>query len=256
MTEEINYSYDGGLYAEMVSNRTFHSDWSGVQPRTLVRCSKPATPRPISKWTRPPAPAPPFRTASSLPSSTPAGRRKPASSTPATGAWPCRPSTTYQGSFYAKAVCLGPVTVSIVNDSIDQTIATTTISAPGSSWKQYEFTLKTGAIEPSAANHLEITVAHPGILWLNLVSLFPPTYNDRVNGNRIDLMEKLAAMHPPFLRFPGGNYLEGDHIPIATSGRRPSARSSTAPRTPARGATTPPTAWASSNTSNGAKTCT
>ena len=25
-------------------------------------------------------------------------------------------------------------------------------------------------------------------------------------------MEKLAAMHPAFLRFPGGNYLEGDHI--------------------------------------------
>jgi alpha-N-arabinofuranosidase len=33
-----------------------------------------------------------------------------------------------------------------------------------------------------------------------------------VNGNRVDLMEKLAAMHPAFLRFPGGNYLEGDHI--------------------------------------------
>src|ERR1700759_2648895 len=31
MTEEINYSYDGGLYAEMVRNRTFHHDWSGMQ---------------------------------------------------------------------------------------------------------------------------------------------------------------------------------------------------------------------------------
>ena len=30
MTEEINYSYDGGLYAEMVRNRTFRSDWSGI----------------------------------------------------------------------------------------------------------------------------------------------------------------------------------------------------------------------------------
>src|ERR1017187_6565848 len=29
MTEEINYSYDGGLYAEMVRNRAFHSDWIG-----------------------------------------------------------------------------------------------------------------------------------------------------------------------------------------------------------------------------------
>ena len=30
MTEEINYSYDGGLYAEMVRNRTFRGDWSGI----------------------------------------------------------------------------------------------------------------------------------------------------------------------------------------------------------------------------------
>ena len=50
-------------------------------------------------------------------------------------------------------------------------------------------------------------------MWFNLVSLFPPTYQDRTNGNRIDLMEKMAAMRPKFLRFPGGNYLEGDHIP-------------------------------------------
>jgi alpha-N-arabinofuranosidase len=30
MTEEINYSYDGGLYAELVRNRTFRSDWTGI----------------------------------------------------------------------------------------------------------------------------------------------------------------------------------------------------------------------------------
>ena len=30
MTEENNYSYDGGLYAELIRNRTFRSDWTGV----------------------------------------------------------------------------------------------------------------------------------------------------------------------------------------------------------------------------------
>src|SRR5215469_11611639 len=30
MTEEINHSYDGGLYAELINNRTFRSDWTGV----------------------------------------------------------------------------------------------------------------------------------------------------------------------------------------------------------------------------------
>ena len=53
---------------------------------------------------------------------------------------------------------------------------------------------------------------HPGTAWFSLVSLFPPTYKNEPNGKRIDLMEKLAAMHPALFRFPGGNYLEGDHL--------------------------------------------
>ena len=34
MTEEINYSYDGGLYAELIRNRTFRSDWTGFSTGT------------------------------------------------------------------------------------------------------------------------------------------------------------------------------------------------------------------------------
>src|SRR5271155_2590334 len=37
MTEEINHSYDGGLYAEMIQNRTFHANWEGTPPWDLVR---------------------------------------------------------------------------------------------------------------------------------------------------------------------------------------------------------------------------
>ena len=124
------------------------------------------------------------------------------------------PQHRVQGSFYAKAESadLGPVTVSLVSDDTGKAVATATVTGVGTDWKQYTFTLKTGAIQPSAANHLVITAGHAGTLWLQLVSLFPPTYHDRPNGNRIDLMEKMAAMHPAFLRFPGGNYLEGDHI--------------------------------------------
>jgi alpha-N-arabinofuranosidase len=67
-------------------------------------------------------------------------------------------------------------------------------------------------LAPSADNHLEFLMQHPGTAWFSLVSLFPPTYKNEPNGKRMDLMEKLAAMHPAFLRFPGGNYLEGDHL--------------------------------------------
>jgi hypothetical protein len=59
-------------------------------------------------------------------------------------------------------------------------------------------------------NVFKLTTRTPGTLWLQNVSLFPPTYKDRVNGNRRDIMEWLAAMKSKFLRFPGGNYLEGN----------------------------------------------
>ena len=32
MTEEINHSYDGGLYAEIIQNRAFHANWEGTRP--------------------------------------------------------------------------------------------------------------------------------------------------------------------------------------------------------------------------------
>ena len=102
--------------------------------------------------------------------------------------------------------------MSLVNDNTGKAVASAIVNGIGTDWKQYTFALKTGAIESSSANHLVISAGHAGTLWLQLVSLFPPTYHDRPNGFRIDLMEKMAAMHPAFLRMPGGNYLEGDHI--------------------------------------------
>jgi alpha-N-arabinofuranosidase len=124
------------------------------------------------------------------------------------------PATVYRGSFYAKEDSeeVGPITASLVANESGKVLASAVVSGVGTDWKQYTFTLKTGDLSPSMQNHLVLTVDHPGTLWLNLVTLFPPTYHDRPNGNRIDLMEKLAAMHPQFLRFPGGNYLEGDHL--------------------------------------------
>ena len=49
-------------------------------------------------------------------------------------------------------------------------------------------------------------------VWLQVVSLFPPTYRNRPNGLRPDLVELLKEIHPKILRFPGGNYLEGGTV--------------------------------------------
>jgi alpha-L-arabinofuranosidase len=212
MTEEINYSYDGALYAEMVRNRTFHADWSGILHWYLVENGNAAAKMGIDRET---GPSEALKTSLKLEvDKAGAGNQAGVLNV---GYWgmAVRPDTEYKGSFYAKASAadIGPVTVGLVGDQTGKPVATATITGIGSDWKQYQFTLKTGPTIPtSSANHLALTVSHPGTLWLQLVSLFPPTYHNRPNGFRTDIMEKLAAMHPTFLRFPGGNYLEGEHI--------------------------------------------
>ncbi len=211
MTEEINHSYEGGLYAEMVSNNTFHGDWSGILDWYLVENGDASAKISIDKGT-----GPSDALKSSLRIDVTAASESGSAGVLNTGYWGMglHPNTTYHGSFYAKEDSdeVGPVTVRLVGNESGKVLASATVSGFSSEWAQHNFTLKTGALEPSLSNHLEITVAHPGTLWLNLVTLFPPTYHDRPNGNRIDLMEKLAGMHPAFLRFPGGNYLEGNHL--------------------------------------------
>ena len=212
MTEEINYSYDGGLYAEMVRNRTFQDHgFGGVAHWNIEHFGNSIATMAVDQ-----AEGPSDALQHSLvinvkqaDSANRAGVRN-------EGYWgmALRPNTTYKGSLYAKAdsTDIGPLTADLVNDNTGKPVATATIPVLSTDWKRYEFTLTTGKIEPSAENHLLLTVGRAGKVWLNLVSLFPPTYKNRENGNRADLMEMMAAMHPTFLRLPGGNYLEGDQI--------------------------------------------
>ncbi len=211
MTEEINFSYDGGLYGELIRDRTvgpgrrplFH--WTQVvRGDSTVKIAVDDHSGPSAALARSIKVV--VESASEF---APAGVQN-------DGYWgmAVRPNTAYTGSFYAKAEPADvPVTVSLVNDQTGTRAASATITGLTGEWKQYSFKLKTGTVPASANNHMELTIARPATVWFDLVSLFPPTYHDRPNGNRIDLMNMLAAMHPKFLRLPGGNYLEGDHIP-------------------------------------------
>ena len=211
MTEEINHAYEGGLYAELVSNESFHADWGGVLDWYLVQNGDAAASMDADASTGPSAAIPHSLklTVTRADASDTAGVLN-------AGYWgiAVRPETTYQGSLWAKADSpdVGAVTVRLVSNQTGRTLATTTVTDVGSNWREFPFTLRTGQVEASSANTLHLTVAHPGTLWLSEVSLFPPTYDNRANGDRVDLTKMLAAMHPAFLRFPGGNYLEGNSI--------------------------------------------
>ena len=210
MTEEINFSYDGGLYAELVRDRTIGEGWRALTHWTVVARGNSVVSVSADEKAGPSAAVP-----RSLKVSVTAATETAPAGVQNDGYWgiPVRPQTEYSGIFYAKTDSAGiPVTASLVNDATGATAASATVSGLSGDWKMYTFKLKTGEVAVTANNHLLLTVPRPATVWFGLVSLFPPTYHNRSEGNRIDLMEKLAAMHPKFLRLPGGNYLEGDHI--------------------------------------------
>ncbi len=211
MTEEINYSYDGGIYAELVRNRTFQDSKRAPLHWFAVQAGDSNSSIAIDTTTGPSA-ALPLSLAVTINNATAKNQAGVANE----GYWgiAVRPNTVYRGSFYAKASesGMGPISVRLINDDTGNVLASSTVPTLSSDWKQYRFTMRSEGSPASSNNRLVITAGQAGTIWFSLVSLFPPTYHDRANGNRIDLMEKLAAMKPAFLRLPGGNYLEGNTI--------------------------------------------
>ena len=206
MTEEINYAYDGGLYAELIRNRIFKYNsknpdyWSVVKDDGSKDSIKLDTRQPINEA---------LSTCLLLDIQQPGKRTGIAN----TGYWgiPVKPNTTYHGSFYAKTDRINKtLTVSIESNDGKIMYASAQVNRVDNQWQRYTFTLTTeNNILPTAETRFVIAATDAGKYWFNLVSLFPPTYNNRSNGNRPDIMQLLADMKPAFLRFPGGNYLEG-----------------------------------------------
>ena len=211
MTEEINYSYDGGLYGELIRNRAFKDDakqaahWSAVQYRGGKASIALDPAEPVNKV---------LNVSLKVDAGTLASGQRAGVANDGYWGIPVRPQTTYRAAFYAKGgeKFRGPLTVVIESNDGAKVFAKAEIPQITPEWKQYQVELKTGDAAPSAANRFAISTGAPGTFWLSLVSLFPPTYNDRPNGNRIDIMQKLVDMKPAFLRFPGGNYVEGHDL--------------------------------------------
>lgn len=84
-------------------------------------------------------------------------------------------------------------------------------TAGQSAWKKY-----TATINPTAGTdtaHLVVLAKGKGKLALDMISLFPQnTYKGHANGLRADLGETIADLKPKFMRFPGGCLVHGDGI--------------------------------------------
>ena len=246
MTEEINHAYDGGLYAELIRNRIFKDNktkpeaWSlvkdGLASGAAIKLMATGEDN-IPYDERRHAINGALSTCLRLTVEKAGGRVGIANE----GYWgiPVKPSTTYSASFYMKGTgrtepfrwpwepkpttppladipdnAAGPITVSIESNDGKTVYATGTINlAKSIFWKKYELKLTTKAdVKPTADARFVITTDRVGEYYFNLVSLFPPTYNNKPNGFRPELITMMADMKPKFLRFPGGNYLEGPLI--------------------------------------------
>ncbi len=212
MTEEINFCYDGGLYAELVRNRSFKEDaktpahWRLVEEGGGSGAISLDPSQPLNEA---------IATSLKVTIAQAGGSQRVGIANEGFWGIPVRPGTRYRASFYAKASpeYKGPITVAIVSDESGAAYASGQVAAPTGVWKKYELGLTASAQAPaSAKNHLLISAGGKGAVWFGMVSLFPPTFDNRSNGNRRDIAQLLADMKPAFLRFPGGNYLEGNTI--------------------------------------------
>ncbi|KAF2743179.1 glycoside hydrolase family 51 protein [Sporormia fimetaria CBS 119925] len=214
MHEDINYSGDGGLYAELIRNRAFQGSdmypvslahWSSVNGAVLS----------IKNLSEP--------LSSALPSSMNVAVSKNSSSGDIgflnAGYWGMDVRRQkYKGSFYVKGDYKGSFTASFQSALTNDTFGSVEIKskAKKDEWVQHSFTLIPKKDAPNGNNTFALTFKSSGVkggsLDFNLISVFPPTYKGRENGLRIDIAEPLAATQPRFLRFPGGNALEGPDI--------------------------------------------
>ncbi|MEH6658195.1 alpha-L-arabinofuranosidase C-terminal domain-containing protein [Leeuwenhoekiella marinoflava] len=116
---------------------------------------------------------------------------------------------TYRFTFDAKQM---EGAISAVNafllDEEGNTIAEVSVPVSGSEWKNY--TVEIVPNKTVMKGSLKLTFDGTGELGLDMVSLFPTdTWNGRENGLRKDLVQLLNDLDPGFLRFPGGCIVEG-----------------------------------------------
>ena len=198
--EDINFGADGGLYAELVKNRSFEFEQPlmGWTPfgSVEVRSDKPCFDR-----------NPHYVRLTEVGQITHAGLEN-----EGFRGMGIQADEPYDLTFYGRVVKGDELTlrVELVSASND-IIETQRITLAGSSWKHYQLALLSKTTEPEA--RLRLTMETKGTLDLEHVSLFPRhTFNNRPNGLRADLAEALKALKPGVFRFPGGCIVEGTTI--------------------------------------------
>lgn len=222
--EDLNYAADGGLYAELIQNRSFEysateqSNWGPFFGWDLVKNGVGdgqlglGDARPVH------ADNPHYLLLSVL--------------TPGDGVGigntgfdqiPVEAGKSYEASFWAYQAFMGrkwvgqvdqgkPMPVTLRLEGKDgRVLAQARVDVSGRAWTKHTVTLTPNQSDTTARF---VLLAHEqGCLAIDMISLFPrDTFKGRVNGLRRDLAQTIADIKPKFMRFPGGCLVHGSGI--------------------------------------------
>lgn len=203
--EDINYAADGGLYAELVKNRSFEFPQHFMGWKTFGKVSL----KDDGPFERNPhyvrlayAGHPHKQTGLDNEGFFGIGVKK---------------GEEYRFSVWARVPegeATGKIRVELADTKSmgeQQAFATADLTVDSKEWKKYQVILKSEVTNPKAI--LRIFLASPQTVDLEHISLFPvDTWRGHENGLRKDLMQALADIKPGVFRFPGGCIVEGTDI--------------------------------------------
>lgn len=201
--EDINYAADGGLYGELVKNRSFEfpdalMGWKAFGKFEVKNDG-------------------PFERCPHYVVLNYSGHNDAATGLQNEGYFGIgiEKDEEYRFSVWAKTVSGDAnVEVSLVDESTmeeHQEFATAELKVSGNEWKKYELILKSPKTVQKA--NLRLLLKGKNGVALEHVSLFPKhTFKDRENGMRRDLAQALYDLHPGVFRFPGGCIVEGSSL--------------------------------------------
>jgi len=218
--EDINHAADGGLYAELIRNRSFEDGEGYGKPATMQAWSvQTVTPSQLTARL-----VQPSKKTKLLNGAQGNALELTVNATPQApaclindGYWGINAvqGRQYRLSFWMKGQLSGSVRALLCSG--DTVYAETVVSGfpvdkkQGKEWRKYTATLTATANNPQAK--FALAFDGRGTVLVDMVSLFPPTFKNRENGLRPDLAQMLYEMHPRFMRFPGGCFVEGQVSP-------------------------------------------
>lgn len=203
--EDINYAADGGLYAELIKNRSFESPQNLMGWKTFGK---------VTVHNDGPFERNPHYVRLANP-----GHEHKHTGVENEGFFGIgiKQGEEYRFSVWARlpqSSTTEKIRVELVNPrSTTETDVLTSqeLTINSKEWKKYQVILKPGVTDPKAI--LRIFLASKGTIDLEHLSLFPvDTWKGHENGLRKDLAQALADINPGVFRFPGGCIVEGTDL--------------------------------------------